>query len=323
MSKKEGNFFSYKTNTRFLSEFGGLRVKPLLKNRYKNERYSQEFMEENGFTNGEVLWINSIVNQLNEFYSDHRVSLAIPNSGVSADDKINLARFNSVPHFQYRPKAGARMFHSGPGSSYQSLSSSLRPFLRINGEETTEIDIAAATIQFAGAVSADETYDDTAAKVFRIKDPYQHFLGTMDSLNMGNMDRETLKEVLYTLIYSPKKSERSNVNRKLRLLEQEFNHDDLERVFPDFFKILDDIKSVELPDGEEGQLYEPHQIIFKEESRYAREVLRRCCLQQGFPVLPLHDSFIAPRKNSSELEEAMEDVSMEYYDYIMSYKTKF
>lgn len=322
-SKEEEGFFHFKTNTPFLSKFGKLRVRPLLRARYKTENYDKEFLEAHGFTDGEVLWIAETCDLLNNFYSSQRVGLKVPNSGVTADDILNLTRFNSIPHFQYKPRSGGRLFHSGPGSSYQSLSSSLRPFLTINGEKTTEIDISAATIQFAGNVSTSETYDDSTAKIFRICDPYQHFLDSMNAMGSGEIDRNALKDILYTLVYSKKNSERRNVNRRLKLMGQPFGYSDIETHFPNFFKLLEDVKAVPLPDGENGELFSPHQIIFKEESRYARGVLRRCCLEEGFPVLPLHDSFIAPRSNSSDLERVMKDVSTEYYDYVMSYKRKF
>jgi hypothetical protein len=86
--------------------------------------------------------------------------------------------------------------------------------------------------------------------------------------------------------------------------------------------LVDAVKSIPFDSDVEGN-YPAHILIFQEESRYARKVLRESCFEMGFPVLPLHDSFIAPRKNVSELEDVMCAASMELYDYVLAHKRKF
>jgi len=64
-------------------------------------------------------------------------------------------------------------------------------------------------------------------------------------------------------------------------------------------------------------------LIFMEESRYVREVLRRSCLEEKFPVVPLHDSFITTSEHYDDLERIVCDVSEEFYDYVITHKKKF
>ena len=118
-----------------------------------------------------------LLKDLNNFYSPLRLSLKMPSSGITYIDKIDLSRFNSIPHFQSKPLAGNRLFHSGPGSSYQSISSNLRPFLTINGEKTTEIDISASTLQFLNLVLEKYTGKSFMSKqTLSNGDPYEYFL---------------------------------------------------------------------------------------------------------------------------------------------------
>jgi hypothetical protein len=99
----------------------------------------------------------------------------------------------------------------------------------------------------------------------------------------------------------------------------------LEKEFPQFFECIKKLKSIPLKvNGKNnGDNFPPHLLIFKEESFYAREVLKRCCLGEGFPVLPLHDSFITCAKDYSGLERVICGVSTDFYDYVLAHKRKF
>ena len=334
-SKKDYRHTSFKPNDRFLSRFGDIEIEPLLRNKYGNKKFKPELFAECGLSESEAREIQGIQNALNEFYSSIRVGISVPRSGIRTEDHMDLARFNSIPHFQYSPRSGNRLFHSGPGTSFQRISSSLRPFLTIDGQPTTEIDISAATIQFLNL--ALERYFGRAPipkEALVSGDSYQPFLEKIEG-SLGPMDRDPLKEVLYTLIYSPTTRQKSSVARKLRLLGEVAAYDHLEHLFPEFFDIVAKLKQVPLGEGngtytpqfslpfDKQEFYPPHILIFREESAFARNVLERSCLEECFPVLPIHDSFVTPRSHGSRLEEIMAQVSQERYGYVLASKKKF
>ena len=129
------------------------------------------------------------------------------------------------------------------------------------------------------------------------------------------VQRDELKTVLYTAIYSEKNKQRNNVNRKLRRLDIPYKSDELEFLFPEFFEALDVLKT-ELK-------FPPHVEVFKEESRYCQGVLEKGCLELKLPIIPIHDSFITIRKHIPELQDIMDETSDELYRRRLSHKTKF
>lgn len=332
-SKYEHGYFHFKANYNFISQFGDTKIEPLLRKEYPIKYYDDSFLIENGIGLEESVEIEDFLRNLNEYYASLRLNLKMPSSGITSEDRIDLSRFNSIPHFQYKPLAGNRLFQSGPGSSYQSISSNLRPCLRINGEDTTEIDISASTLQFLNLVLEKYTGNSAMSKqALSEGDPYQYFLDKINSVDFKNIHgqiedigRDSVKNLLYTLIYSPLNSQERNVNRHLRLTKKNYSYLGLKEKFPEFFQLIDSIKSIpsDGTENEGGKKFPPHLLIFKEESRFAREILKKSCLEEKFPVIPLHDSFITPSKHYQDLERIICDVSMEFYDYVLSHKKKF
>ncbi len=337
-TKNENGFFQFKANSNFISELGDVQIEPLTKSRFKREYYPDKILAENGFSRAEVFEIESLQDKLNDFYSTLRLNIVLPYSGITAEDRIDLSRFNAVPHLQFRPKAGGRLFQSGPGSSYQRISSNLRPFLTINGEKITELDITAATLQFLNVSLEKLLGYSPLSKVGLSEDPYQYFLDKINSPNFKNIhnngqdddkeknkdenqhtSRDDLKNILYTIIYSTLNSQEHNVNRRLRIMDKKYYYSDLKKEFPRFFELMSDLKSKPLADG---KLYPAHITINKEESRFAREVLKRGCLEEQFVVLPIHDSFISTKSNGERLERIVRQVSSDFYGYVLPYKYK-
>ena len=97
----------------------------MLRKEYPIKYYDDSFLIENGIGLEESVEIEDFLRNLNEYYASLRLNLKMPSSGITSEDRIDLSRFNSIPHFQYKPLAGNRLFQSGPGSSYQSISSNL------------------------------------------------------------------------------------------------------------------------------------------------------------------------------------------------------
>ena len=334
-SKYENGYFHFKASSDFISQFGDRKIEPLLRRNYSEKGEVAEFLLslEEGVEAQEFGEASGLLKDLNNFYASVKVNLEIPSSGITYTDKIDLSRFNSIPHFQCKPLAGNRLFHSGPGSSYQSISSNLRPFLTINGEKTTEIDISASTLQFLNLALEKHTGKAPMSK-FTLSngDPYEYFLERINSPDFKKMhnqtediNRDSLKSLLYTLTYSSINSQERHVNRYLKLNFQNYRYSDLKEKFPEFFQCVEDIKSIPLDnDGEDGAKYFPaHWLIFSEEARYAREVLKRGCLDENKVIIPLHDSFITTERLYPDLERIVKEVSMELYGYALAHKRKF
>ena len=324
--KHERGFFNFKANPTFISQIGSIKPEPLLKTTFKTESYTDKFLKENGFSRAEAHEIEDLQTKLNEHYRSARLSIAVPESGITSEDMIDLSRFNAILHLQHRPRAGGRFFQVGPGSSYQRISSSLRHFLTINGEKVSEIDLSASVLLFTNVVSEKYFGHPSAVKKNLIPDPYQYFLGIINSDSFRDkykpnhdISRDYLKELLYTLIFSPSNSQERSVNRKLRLVGQSYSHEDLRSEFEDFFGLISHIKTKPLI---KEQILPPHIVIYQEESRFAREVLRRGCLEEGLLVLPIHDSFITTKGDFSKLESIVCDVAEDLYGYVLPYKKK-
>ena len=323
--KRQGGFVSFKASETFLSEFGHLEPEPLVRNRYKGQSFGDDVLAETGISRKDMEAIEEIRDGLNRHYESMRIGLNVPRSGTTAEDKVDLVRLNSVPNFQIKPRAGNRLFHSGPGSSYQGISSNLRHYLTIDGKPTTEFDISAATIQFLNIIAKRHLgTTPMSEEELSVGDPYQYFLDQLNGAPISGvetLDRDAIKEILYTLIFSPTNSQRYNVNRKLKLLGQNYSYSAIEYYFPQFVEVIDDIKNVSLNGN--GECFPAHLLIFQEESRYAREVLKRGCLEKGLPILPLHDSFITQRQHAKKLETLVHDVAVDLYGRPLAFKRKF
>lgn len=332
-SKQEKGYFHLKASPEFISKFGDIKIQPIEREEYSFTTYDNKFLIKNNIEISESREIENFLKELNYFYQKVKVNLGTPQSGISAQDRIDLSRFNSTPHFQYKPLAGNRLYHSGPGSSYQRISSNLRPFLTINGRETTEMDISASTIQFMNIVLEKHSGNAPLSKLFLSKgDPYSYFLDKINSEEFlrkyrqpHKLRRDELKDIVYTLIYSPLSSQKRNVNRHLKINGQNYFYEDFKSEFPEFMLAIEELKSISpiINNNHVDEKNSAYKLIFREESKYLREVLKRSCLQQGIPVLPIHDSFVAPKENASELEKILIETSEEFYDYILNYKVKF
>ncbi len=304
-----------------------------MRKRYPEKELSSLFFEENNLDIKESNKIGDFVKKLNEFYKDFKLNLEVLFSALTAKDKIDLSRFNSIPHFRHAPLAGNRFYHSTPGISFQQISSNLRFLLTINGAKTTEIDLAASSIQFLNIVLRKQGYNfSELEKALAQKDPYQYFLERINSLEFqeahksGEISRDSLKKMIYTLIYSLSKTQSRSVEIYLKRYSENLTYADINKEFPEFFSAIEVLKSI--PIGEvNGKTCEgvvpPHQSIFREESSFVREVLKRGCLDSAIPILPLHDSFIAPAENYSDLEKIIIKASKDMYNRVLHYKKKF
>jgi len=345
--KYEKGYSKYKANPYFFSVFGKVELAPLLRHKYKEPHYKKEFLEENGTNLVEAKGIEQFLKELNEFYSSVRLDLSLPSSGITNENRVEISRFNSIPHFWYKPKAGNRLFQSGPGSSFQMISSNLRPYVKINGEKTNEIDISASSIQFLNIVLEKKFGDVLIPKEKMLDDPYKPFLVILNSPKFrskqkleADFTRDELKEILYTWIYSNTKSEENNVNFHLRLMGKKYRFRDIQERLPSFASWLSLLKTSPQNQKENTSTYQLnfldqlvaeeanseiplHQLIFKEESHFTRAVLKKSCLEKGFPVLPIHDSFMTPRNNFKDLSNILLEVSEEFYHYPILCKKKF
>jgi len=313
--KTESKSDTYKASPEFLRKFGNLRLRPL-ERKWLMEPVKQKEMVENGFSEKEVEDSQRFLTRLNGFYSSIRLDIQIPYSGITAEDMVQLSRFHSIPYLVKKPRAGGRFFH--PGVSYQRISSSLRPLITINGEETSEIDLSASVLQFLGIV-AKGIVSEKRLGLGNGADPYLYFLDELNSKE--NLDlyqenpisRDELKKVLYTAAFSLRDSQELNLNRKLRQMNRNYTHKGLENLFPDFFEMLKKLK-------EHSPL---HQTVFREESRYAQRVLEEGCLKEGVIIFPIHDSFITSKKKIKALSNIMNNVSKKLYGRKLIYKVKY
>lgn len=311
-------YFHFKANTNFIQKFGNLKLKPLEK-RWRIKAINHNEMKEGGFSEDEIIKSSSFLNALNDFYSSLRVGIQLPQTGITNKDRIQLSRFHAIPYLVKKPKAGGRFFH--PENSYQRISSSLRPFVTINGKKTSEVDLSGATLQFFNISLEKQSLETMEEKLFSNGDPYEYFLSILNSndvlfpYNEVSINRESLKDILYTSIYSSENRQSSNVNRRLRFMKRRYKHKDLISFFPEFFNALTKLRSAtELP---------LHMVINKEEAKYAQEVLQIGCLEHKLPVLPIHDSFITTTSNIENLKKIMDNVSEKLYGKRLEYKQKY
>ena len=318
---KHENGFGYhhfRANPCFLRKFGGLEIKALEK-RWRSDVLNDDEMREHGFSDDEIRKAEAFLSDLNDFYSSLRLDIQVPQTGITAEDRIQLSRFHGIPYLVKKPKAGGRFFH--PETSYQRISSSIRPMMTINGKKTSEVDLSAATIQFLNIALGKHSLGSIEDTLLSYDDPYQYFLSTLNSEDVLRqyderpMGRETLKTILYTAIYSSESKQVFNVDRKLRLMGRAYSHRDLVSFFPEFFNALSALKS--------GTGLPAHMVIYREESRYTQEVLQRGCLERKLPILPIHDSFITTTSNSKNLKEIMDDASVRLYGRPLSHKQKY
>jgi hypothetical protein len=318
--------YHFKANANFLQKFGELELKPLEK-RWKTKVLDPEEMREIGYSEKEINDSLVFLEALNDFYSSLRLGIELPQTGVTAKDRIQLSRFHGIPYLVKKPKAGGRFFH--PETSYQRISSSLRPFITIYNERVSEIDISGATLQFFNISLRNHSLESLDGELPR-EDPYKYFLSVLNSEEiLSRYDeeptgREDLKEILYTAIYSSKGRQSANVNRKLRFMKRGYKHLDLTFLFPRFFNALTELKAPTNPTPPNSTEELPlHMIINREESKYAQEVLQIGCLENRLPILPIHDSFITNASNLRYLREIMDDVAKRLYGEPLTHKQKY
>lgn len=314
----DSGFHSYKANAAFLLRFGDLELRPLLRI-WRNDAVNGNEMADHGFTSDEIRDAGSFLAKLNKFYSQFRLDISMPHSGITADDRVKLSRFHAIPYLVKKPKAGGRYFH--PESSYQRVPSALRRLMTINGERSSEIDLTAAVIQFIGVALRKHklpTIDDT---VLSYDDPYQYFLSYLNSFRAFNeygeqsFEREALKTILYTAIYSSPEKEARHVNSKFRRMRRSYKHKDFVQLFPEFFNALSGLRAAtSMP---------LHMVVYREESRYAQEVLQRGCLEQRLPILPLHDSFLTTTAHAEDLMRVMDEASKRMFGMQLRYRQKY
>lgn len=316
--KQDGRGFSFKASPDFIDEFGDMKLRPL-ERIWRNGCVKRKEMLECGHSEAEIEQMEAFLKQLNGFYSSVRVGIEIPDSGVNAEDRALITRFHSIPFLVAKPRAGCRFFH--PGVSYQRIGSSLRHLLTINGRATSEVDISAATLQFLNIALEKKNIGSIRESILSYADPYQYFLSTLNSpSNLARdgwkrIDREGVKCLVYTAIYSDAQDQSANLSYKLRAMNRRETASQFVNLFPELFEALSALRSsTPIP---------MHRIITQEESRYAKTILEEGCLERGIPILPLHDSFIAPRSKIKNLQNIMQNAANKMYGRPLVYKRKF
>jgi hypothetical protein len=319
IEKRSSGGLGYKASDKFLEKFADIPIQPL-ERIWRNGAVVRTEMIRSGYSEEETKQISDFMKRLNTFYSDVRVNLDMPSSGINAEDRINLARIHTIPFLVVKPLAGGRMFH--PESSYQRISSPLRKRLTINGEKTAELDLRAATLQFLDKVLEKKGLEQINYTILSNPDPYFYFLNRInDPSNLARdgwikMDRDSVKNLVYTSIFSSKKEEGSNLSYKLRNLGSSATHKEFVGLFPEFFRSLEALR--------ESTMGTPlHMIINREESGYARSVLETGCMGERIPILPLHDSFITTASHVHDLERVMNDTAKRLYGRELLYKRKY
>ena len=308
--KREFGFHHFRASPEFLSTFGDIDIMPLRKI-WRESPVKDGEMREYGFSEEECRDSREFLNELNHFYSSLEIDIPMPSSGITLEDRMNLARFHATPFLVKKPKAGGRFFN--PGSSFQRIESSLRQMLTINDEPTSEVDISAATLQFLGIVLGQLKGNGMMGEILSNGDPYQYFL---DRLEDG-VKRDEIKPMIYAAIYSDKKRQKSSVVRKARsFLGEGYSYRRLSSIFPEFFSAVNFMKAkTDAP---------PHVVLFREESRYAQKVLERGCLELKIPIIPIHDSFITTAgRNVPRLKRVMNETSEKLYGKRLAYKVKY
>jgi len=114
----EGRDYKFKPNIRFLEQFGDIEINPLLRI-WRKKAVNWTEMDENGFSQKEIKEAEEFLEQLNEYYSKIRLNIKLPNSGLTAKDRIQLSRFHGIPFLVKKPMAGGRFYH--PETSYQTI----------------------------------------------------------------------------------------------------------------------------------------------------------------------------------------------------------
>jgi hypothetical protein len=314
--RRRNGYVTYRGNAHFLSTFGRMPLRPLLRNWGYMNPVKVEEMVEAGFSADEIRDALNFMLRLNSFYSSIRLDIDTPISGLSEEDRIRLQRkFHGIPFLVKRPRAGGRLFH--PESSYQGLGSVLRSRMRIDGQKVAEFDLSASVLQFLDICTGGRI----GINFENGKDPYTFFLDVLGSDRFfgvwgdQSMSREDLKDILYTAIFSSQKRQRAQVNRRMRFNGRKCTANGLEDEFPAFFTALAELKT------DTGRPV--HQVVFREETRYAERVLQKGCLERGIPILPVHDSFITQERRALELEEVMNESSIELYGKELLYKRKY
>jgi len=276
-------------------------------------------MIQNGFSHEEIVSSIKFLSQLNTFYSCFRINIPLLQSGITAEDRVYLSKFHGIPYFVKKPKAGGRFFH--PEVSYQRINSLLRQKITINGEKTSEIDILAATLQFLNIALERHASTSILENVLSHEDPYDYFISILNSDDITGryqeqlINRDDIKTLVYTSIYSLNGSRERNVNRKLHLMGRNYRYSDFVELFPAFFDALLTLNT--------KFSFPPHVIIYKEDSAYAQGVLQKGCLEEKLPILPLHDSFLTTIRKTRRLKEIMDYVSEKMYGRKLSYKQKY
>ena len=314
--KNERGYFHYRANVDFLKTFGDISIKPLQR-MWGFSPVSEKEMLDYGYSQSKIEDSKKFLNNLNDFYKSLYLEIPFFKSGIRIEDRIHLSRFQGIPFLRKKPAAGGRFFH--PEYSYQRINSQLRSLMTINGEETTEIDLNAATLQFIN-ICLKKYCRSSIEDIISYEDPYQYFLQILNSEEFmikhktDPITREGLKNILYTSIYSPQDKQKSNIDYKLMLMNLEYRYSDLFSEFSSFFRGLENIReNTNLP---------LHLVINREESRYTQEVLQEGCINRKIPILPLHDSFITTQDNKNNLIQIMDDASQSLYGKRFSYKTK-
>lgn len=307
-TKREFGFHHFRASPDFLSTFGDIDLMPLRKI-WRESPVKDGEMKEYGFSDEECRDSREFLDELNDFYSNLQIDIPTPASGITLEDRINLARFHSTPFLVKKPRAGGRFFN--PGSSFQRIESSIRQRLTINGKKTSEVDISAATLQFLGIVLGQFGGEGMLDEILSNGDPYQYFLDRVDP----DIKRDDIKPFIYAAIYSDKKDQKSSVVRKFRAFGEGYSYKRLVSIFSKFFNAVNFMKA--------KSDFPPHVVIFREESRYAQKVLERGCLELRLPIIPIHDSFIITADKVSSLKRVMNRTSEKLYGRRLAYKVKY
>ena len=283
--KPDGGKIKYRPRKKFIQRANSLKFDGF-------EHISREWWNSHNVGN------DSLTTKLNQFYSEE-VKLSIPQNlliGQPLNWGETIRRFESIPFLVPREKAGGRFIHP-QRFNYQKLTKNMRELMEVNNEETTESDINAAALRFLYIAGEKNGIEFPREFISPNNDGYSYFT------NSGTLSREDTKNLTYAMVYSSSKKERKAVEHKLRQNGDRRNYDMLTHEFSEFFEALDKFKT---------KFETPHLPIFQEETRFTREVIRRC-LESEIIILPIHDSYITTQNRRGDLDKILQETQEELY----------
>ena len=239
----------------------------------------------------------STLDSVNTFYSEQTFSY-FPSAQNEERLFPNLTAIFNDSSWEH----GGRLYSvNNRGINYQSIPSDLRETIRINGEETVEIDYSGLHISMLYAKKGIQPPEDP----YSFLDGEMRQLAKFATLVMINASSET--GIIASL--EKRKEELHNkqgLSQKKNTLKRALD------ACTDFSEIVELIKNNHKAISDyffSGIGIELQNI----DSCMALEIIDSF-YKKGIPVLPMHDSFIINKKHSSDLKNTMKEIFKKYND---------